>query len=307
MMLTHSYSWEATLADSLKVVWNVNDLIGADKRLDFSRPFLPESLAGVRGLSSLSEREKLLLNQIRGNGYLFMFQITEEFVIPFMLDQVRKVTPGGDAHEVRAMLTFAEEEMKHIQLFQRFAEEFAAGFRTPCTVVGPIKDIANAILKHSDIGLTILALHLEWMTQLHYLDSIKDDQNLDLQFKNLLRNHWMEEAQHVKTDTLLLEKLVREGGPQAVAQGFADFAAIGGMVDGLLQQQVQFDLDALQAASGRKLGTSERQDVATAQLRAHRYAFLVSGLLQKNFQATVEQLSPEAAASIRGMASALSA
>lgn len=306
-MLTHSFSWEATLADSLKIVWNVDDLIGADKRLDFSKPFLPESLAGVRGLSSLSEQEKLLLNQIRGNGYLFMFQVTEEFVLPFMLDQVRKVTPGGEALEVRAMLTFAEEEMKHIQLFQRFADEFAAGFHTPCTVVGPIKDIANALLKHSDIGLTLLALHLEWMTQLHYLDSIKDDQNLDPQFKNLLRHHWMEEAQHVKTDTLLLERLVREGGPQAVAQGFADFATIGGMVDGLLQQQVQFDLDALQAASGRKLGVSERQDIATAQLRAQRYTFLVSGMLQKNFQAIVEQLSPEAAASIRGMASALSA
>jgi len=79
------------------------------------------------------------------------------------------------------------------------------------------------------------------------------------------------------------------------------------MVDGLLQQQVQFDLEALEAASGRKLGAGERQDIAAAQLRAHRYTFLVSGLLQKNFQATVEQLSPAAAEAIRGMAHALSA
>lgn len=306
-MLTHTYSYEATLADSIKVNWQVNDLIGPDKRLDFSKPFLPESLAGVRGLSSLSDREKLLLNQIRGNGYLYMFQVTEEFVLPFMLDQARLVSPGGDAIEVRTLITFAEEEAKHIHLFQRFAEEFAAGFHTPCTTVGPLKEIANALLKHSDIGLTLLALHLEWMTQLHYLDSVKDDQNLDPQFMSLLRHHWMEEAQHVKTDTLLLDKLVRAGGPEAVAQGFSDFAAIGNMVDALLQQQVQFDLEALEAASGRKLGASERQDIAAAQLRAHRYSFLVSGLLQKNFQATVEQLSPAAAEAIRGMAQQLSA
>jgi hypothetical protein len=144
------------------------------------------------------------------------------------------------------------------------------------------------------------------MTQTHYLESIKDDQDVDPLFKSLLRHHWMEEAQHVKVDTLLLEKFVRTGGSEAVAQGFADFAAIGGMIDGLLRQQVQFDLDALEAASGRKLGAVERQDLTVAQTRSHRYAFLVSGLLQKNFLATVDQLSPGAADSMREMARALS-
>ena len=39
------------------------------------------------------------------------------------------------------------------------------------------------------------------MTQLHYLDSVKDDGDLDPLFKSLLRHHWMEEAQHAKLDT----------------------------------------------------------------------------------------------------------
>ncbi|HUS32503.1 MAG TPA: hypothetical protein VMZ53_28575, partial [Kofleriaceae bacterium] len=162
-MLTHNYSYAATLNDSIKINWTVNDLIGGDKRLDFSKPFLPETLAGVRGLSSLSAREKLLLNQIRGNSYLYLFRFVEEYILPFALDEARHVTPGGDPAEVQALCTFAEEEAKHIHLFHRFAEEFKKGFHTPCEVIGPAADVAKVVLSHSRLGIALLTLHLEWM------------------------------------------------------------------------------------------------------------------------------------------------
>jgi hypothetical protein len=305
-MLKHSYSYEATLADSLKVNWQVDDLIGGGKRLDFSRPFLPESLAGVRRLSSLSAREQLLLNQIRGNSYLYLFGFVEEFILPFVLDETRAATPGGDPVEVRALATFAEEEAKHIHLFRRFAEEFAAGFGSPCGVIGPASDVAKVVLSHSRLGVALLTLHLEWMTQAHYIDSVKDEQDLDPQFKSLLRHHWMEESQHAKLDTLLIDKLARDGGPEVIAKALADFATLGGAIEGLLQQQVQLDLASLEAASGRKLGDDERQEITAAQIRAYRYTFLVSGLVHMNFLATVEQLSTGASEGMHAMARALS-
>ncbi len=304
-MLTHNFSYENALADSIKVNWQVHDLIGGDKRLDFSKPFLPESLAGVRGLTSLSAREKLLLNQIRGNSYLYLFGFVEEYILPFVLDEARRATPGGDPHEVRALVTFAEEEAKHIHLFQRFAQEFKAGFPTPCEVIGPASDVAKVVLSHSRLGVALLTLHLEWMTQAHYTDSVKDDQELDPQFKSLLRHHWMEEAQHAKLDTLLVDKLAREGGPAAIAKAFEDFAALGGAIDGLLQQQVQLDLAALEAAAGRKLSDSERSEIAAAQGRAYRYTFLASGLEHEKFLATCEQLSAGSSQKLREMARAL--
>ena len=305
-MLTHTYSYAATLADSLKVGWQVDDLIGGDKRLDFSKPFLPESLAGVRGLSSLSAREQLLLNQIRGNSYLFLFGFVEEFILPFVMEEARGAMPGGDAHEMRALVTFAEEEAKHIHLFRRFAEEFAAGFGSTCGVIGPAADVAKFVLSHSRLGVGLVILHLEWMTQGHYIESIKDDQGMDPQFKSLLRHHWMEEAQHAKLDTLLVDKLATAGGPEAIKQALADYATLGGAIDGLLQQQVQLDLASFETASGRKLGDAERQEIATAQLRSYRYTFLVSGMLHKNFLTSVEQLSPGATEGIKAMAQTLS-
>jgi hypothetical protein len=304
-MLTHDYSYEATLADALKVNWQVSDLIGPGKRLDFSKPFLPESLAGVRGLATLSAREKLLLNQIRGNSYLYLFWFVEQFILPFTLDEARAAVGDGDPAEVRALTTFAEEEAKHIDLFRRFTQEFAAGFPTPCGVIGPAAEVAKVVLSHSRLGVALLTLHLEWMTQAHYIDSVKDDQDLDPQFKNLLRHHWMEEAQHAKLDTLLIDKLARAGGPAAVAKAFDDFAALGTAVDGLLGQQVGLDLESLQAAAGRALGPEERAEISAAQTRAYRYTFLASGLVHRNFLATVDQLSPGAAEKMREMARAL--
>jgi hypothetical protein len=305
-MLAHNYSYEATLADSLKVNWTVEDVIGGDKKLDFTKPFLPEPLARVQGLSSLSAREKLLLNQIRGNSYLYLFGFVEEFILPFVLDQARAAVPGGDVTEVLALTTFAEEEAKHISLFRKFAAEFAAGFGTKCAVIGPAADVARLVLSHSQLGVALLTLHLEWMTQAHYLDSVKDDQDLDPQFTSLLRHHWMEESQHAKLDTLLIEKLAIAGGTEAIAKAFADYAALGGAIDGLLLQQIQLDLTALEAASGRKLGDAEREEIVAAQTKAYRYTFLVSGMLHKNLLTTAEQLSPGAADNLQAMARSLS-
>ena len=47
-----TYTYESALATAQKVNWKIEDIIGGDKRLDFSKPFMPESLARVRDLTS---------------------------------------------------------------------------------------------------------------------------------------------------------------------------------------------------------------------------------------------------------------
>ncbi|HWF90202.1 MAG TPA: hypothetical protein VN659_15255, partial [Pyrinomonadaceae bacterium] len=182
--MLNSYSYQAALAASESIHWRVEDVIGGDKRLNFTQPFMPESLAQTEPLTFLSKEEKRILNQIRGNAYLCIFGLVEEFILPFVLDHARPQLRGDD-FRVRALLKFASEEAKHIQLFKQFRMEFEDGFGTICNVIGPPEAIAAAILVHDPLAIAITTLHIEWMVQRHYLDSIKDDQELDPQFKSL--------------------------------------------------------------------------------------------------------------------------
>src|SRR5262245_49522474 len=80
------YDYRDTIIASQKVNWRIEDIIGGEKKLDFSKRFMPESFARVEQLTFLNEDEKRVLNQIRGNAYLTIFGIVEEFIVPFVLD-----------------------------------------------------------------------------------------------------------------------------------------------------------------------------------------------------------------------------
>jgi hypothetical protein len=292
MTKNQGYSYQATLAASEKVNWRVEDIIGGDKKLDFSKPFMPESLARVESLDFLSADEKRTLNQIRGNTYLAIFGVVEEFILPFVMDHARPLLRGDD-YRVRALLQFASEEAKHIQLFKRFGEEFRAGFGTACGVIGPAEAIGKAVLAHDPLAVTLAILQIEWMTQQHYLEGVKDNQDLDPLFKSLLKHHWMEEAQHTRTDTLIVEALADGRSQEKIVSAFEEYLEIGGFIADGLVAQTQFDLESFELATNRKLTESERAKFVEVQTAANRYTYLGSGMNHPNFQATLESLKPE--------------
>ena len=300
-MITTTYNYQETLAASVKANWRVEDIIGGDKRLDFTKPFMPDSLARVNSLEFLSSDEKILLNQIRGYGYLCTFGIVEEFILPFVLDHARPHL-NEDDYRTRALLQFASEEAKHIQLFREFADEFEAGFVTHCEIIGPAAEIGKAVLSHGPLGVALVILGTEWATQKHYLESIRDDNELDPQFKSLLRHHWIEEAQHTKVDTLMVQALTDNLAQVDIEKGISDYASIGGLVDGGLQQQVEFDLQALQRAAGRTLNETEQSQFRSIQLQALRWTYLGSAMTHPNFLATVGEFSPSVRKQIEEMA-----
>jgi len=295
------YSFKEVLENAEKIRWRVEDIIGGDKRLDFKRPFLPESLARVESMDFLSDREKLLLNQIRGYGYLYTFGLVEEFILPFILDHVRPHLDEND-YQTRAFLQFAGEEAKHIQLFKEFAAEFKQGFGTPCQTIGPPDEIARAVLAHHPLGVALVILHIEWMTQRHYLESVRDDHALDPQFKSLLRHHWMEEAQHAKLDTLMVELMSEVGGAEDIEKGLNDYAALGGMLNAAFRDQAEFDMQSFQLAAERALDCDEQDRFRSIQTQALCWTFLGSGMTHPNFLETVGDLNPAARAHIEEIA-----
>jgi hypothetical protein len=291
--MNHGYSYQSTLAASDSIHWRIEDIIGADKRLDFSRPFMPESLAQVQSLSFLNDDEKRTLNQIRGNTYLSIFGLVEEFILPFVVDQARPLLHGDD-YRARALLQFASEEAKHIQLFKQFRQEFAEGFGTECPVIGPPEAIAEEILAHDRLGVALTTLHIEWMVQNHFVDSVKDNQDLDSQFKSLLKHHWQEEVQHAKLDTMMVESMATDLSEEQILSAVEEYLAIGGFLDNGLIQQVEFDMASLMAATGRYFNDEQKEEFRQVQRRANRWTYLGSGMTHPKVLETLEGLSQKA-------------
>lgn len=297
------YSYQGALETSERVNWRIEDIIGGEKRLDFTKPFMPESLAQVSGLGFLSAEEKRVLNQIRGHEYLAMFGLVEEFILPFAVDHARDRLSGDD-YRVRALLQFAGEEAKHIHLFKRFRQEFEAGFGSKCEFIGPAEEVKKFVLSHSPLGVGIAILHIEWITLRHYLEGVRDNQDLDPQFKSLLKHHWLEESQHTKLDTLIVEELASTASEEEIDRAFEEYGKIGAFIDQGIGQQAVLDTEAFIAATGRTLSGSERQEMTDAVNKGMRWTYLGTGMTHPNFLSTVQQLKPQARAQIEAMAPA---
>jgi hypothetical protein len=299
--MQHNYSYQSALAASERIGWRMDDIIGGDKQLDFNKPFMPESLAQVKQLSFLSPEEQLTLNQIRGHEYLAMFGLVEEFILPYVVNHARSELSGDD-YRVRALLQFAGEEAKHIHLFKRFREEFEEGFGSKCDFIGPAEDIKRFVLSHSPLGVSLAILHIEWITLRHYIEGVRDNQNLDSQFKSLLKHHWLEESQHTKLDTLIVESVASTASQDEIDQAFQEYAAIGEFLDQGIQQQAEFDVESFVKANARPLSKSQRDEMTAAVLKGMRWTYLGTGMTHPNFLETVQSIKPEAREQIEQMA-----
>jgi len=286
-----AYSFEETLIASQKINWRIEDIIGGDKQLDFSKPFMPESLARVSNLNFLTVAERRVLNQIKGHTYLQIFGLVEEFILPFVLDHVRPSLDADD-YRVRAFLQFASEEAKHIQLFKTFTAEFHKNFSTECAVIGPPAEVAAFVLARQPLAVALVILGIEWMSQRHFIDSIKDDQQLDAQFKSLLKHHWLEEAQHAKLDAIMVEAIADGMSLEEIEKAVDEYLEIGGFLDEGLKQQTIFDLEAFERVTERQLTESEREEFLSVQHQANRWTYLGTGMTHPKFLAALEKLSP---------------
>ena len=165
------------------------------------------------------------------------------------------------------MLNFAAEEAKHIQLFKRFHETFTEGFGIECEVIGPPEAVAKVVLGHEPLSVALFILMIEWMTQSHYVDSVRGDAELDPLFANLLRCHWIEEAQHAKLDTLMVEALAEGEARQqihAAVDGMLAIAASSTPAASSRRSSTSMRWSGRSAAQARAMSRADRADRAAA-------------------------------------------
>ena len=288
-IMPHEFTYEKVLASSLRAQWELDDVLRADQELDFTRKFMPESLARTAVAPGLDSEEQMRLNHICAYQYLYYFGVVEQFILPFVLDHARPIL-NEDDFRVRALLNFASEEAKHVHLFRRFIEAFDRGFPVHCRMLGPQDRFQQMVLRHHPLAVGLTVLMIEWMTQAHYLGSIRGDEDLDPLFKSLLKHHWMEEAQHAKLDTLMVEALAEELSESEVELVINEFLQIAGYLDGSLKKQAVINLDSLQRAIGRTV--ADPRQLLAQQFAAARWTYLGSALTHPNFVATLRAVSP---------------
>lgn len=304
-MLTHNFTYQECLDISKRVSWLEDDVL-ADKNFDFSKRFLPNRLAGVDEIGCLDDHERLLLNQIMGNAYCHIFAFVEEFIIPTVTEEAMKDV-YGDEVRARSLLRFAEEEFKHQELFRRSVDLFGEGFGVECDLIPGREEVAEVVRSKSKLAVMLLTAIIEWFTQLHYIEHVRDDSNLDGLFRDLLRYHWLEEAQHAKMDTLLIGEVAEELSLEEREAAVDEVIELGGAIDGLLAQQIGMNIAALEKATGRTFTDAEKDEITTNTQRACRWTFLVSGLQHPNIVRAVSELTTEGSGKIEGVAAALSA
>lgn len=290
-ILTSDYAKCIELSE--RVAWKINDVFPREASLNFRQPFMPSSMFMARDLACLSEQEKLKLNQIFGNSYRYLFYFVEAYIITMAMEHARAEL-YGDENNLRAMLRFAEEEVKHQQMFSRFGEMFDRDFGSTCELVDSPQAVAEVILSKSPMAVSLVTLHLELITQAHYVDCMRDSQDLEPLFRSLFKYHWIEEAQHAKLDALELRKLRQEAGDAQVETAIKDYFDICAAFAALLAAQAKLDVGSLERAVGRSFDEAERVAIEEAGRRSYQRAFLWDGLTNTMFLEFLGQQFPTA-------------
>jgi hypothetical protein len=132
--------------------------------------------------------------------------------------------------------------------------------------------------------MLLLTAAIEWFTQLHFKDAMRDDTGLDALTRRVFRAHWQEESQHARMDHL--ETLRAFGGMTDAEKDVAinDLIELVAGVDGLLQEQSRLDVDNFERLRGHKLAPEVREEVSREVLRAKRWVFILSGVTHPRFE-----------------------
>ncbi|UQA58675.1 hypothetical protein [Polyangium aurulentum] len=286
--------YRSCIQSSERVSWRLDDVLPEGFHLDFGSRILPDELTATESIGCLSDREKLLLNQIRSNSYAHLFLFLEEYAVALAAHRAGLELHGNPMH-MRALLRFTEEELKHQQMFTRYTAAFARGFKVAPALLDNQVEVAKAILSKSDLAVLLLNLHLELMTQQHYVESIRgnDRENLDPVFCNMLKHHWLEEAQHARIDALEIQKIMART-PEALDSALTEYAELLAALRGTLIRQLELDLQTFERAAARPFTEEERKEIREAQERSYVWGFIGMGMKSPLFLSRLREVAPAA-------------
>jgi hypothetical protein len=300
---TQGLDYASIVAASEKVAWSV-DAIFRDRRFDASKPIVPASWVRTQALEFLTDQDQLTLNHCRAFSYAHLNGNYEEF-IPLHLTGIVQQDWHDDRAHLRALLRFGDEEMKHQQLFRRTETVLQHSCGHPFGRYfdddkARVTAFTNAVLAYPPLPRFLLLLAFEFGTRRHYVESVRDhtEERGDSLYVDVLQAHWLEEAQHVKSDMLEVAQLARELSPEELSGAFDHVMGLGGLVDATFVGQVDQEIETLQQVTGRTLSAVEVTTLHDTLYQSLNSIITGVALTDPSFAKVALELSKEGAAKL---------
>jgi len=274
---------------SKRVCFDIDRDVIRGRRFDFSKKFLPDGISRVNELEFLTADERRQLSQIQGRTYANMFGLVERFIGPKILD-VSRDHWLGDQTKFEALVRFTDEELKHQELFRRIERLAAEDMPEGYGFLPQPNDVASVVLGKSTWAVLGLICHIELFVLAHYHASIDRDTGLSELYKDVFLHHAREESQHAILDELEWRRENANLSAEERDRGVDDLIALVGAVDGLLQLQAGADADYFLKVSGRRFTPEEQERLRAGVLKAYRWQYIVSGVQEPRFGATLQSL-----------------
>jgi hypothetical protein len=273
---------------SKRIRWDIDRDVIRGRQFDFAHKFLPDGLTLVDRLPFLTAEEARFMSQVQARTYANMFGLCERFIGAKILE-ISRDHWLGDQTALEALIRFADEELKHQELFRRI-DALMAGMPAGYTFVPQANDVAQFVLDKSTWAVLALTCHIEIFTQVHYRQSVEPDGALSPMFKDVLFFHWREESQHAILDELEWRREDTKVSPSERDAGVDDLIALVGGVDAILQMQATADARYFVANCGRALSADQQSQVAALMLAAYRWQYIVSGVVEPRFKDILTEL-----------------
>jgi len=268
---------------SKRVRWEIERDVIRGRAFDFSKTFLPRGLSLVDELPFLSATESRALSQVQGRTYANLFGLVERFIAAKML-QIGGEHALGDQSAFEAVVRFTDEELKHQALFRRIDAMMAEQMKPGYVRVAEPSAVASAVLGKSTWAVLALTCHIELFVLAHYRASIEHDETLSDLWKDVFLFHWREESQHAVLDEIEWQREDAKLTPAERDAAVDDLIALVGAVDGILQAQANADAGYFLGSLEPPLSAYRMQQVRDTVLKAYRWQYIVSGVLEPRFQ-----------------------
>jgi hypothetical protein len=295
MPATSTERYARAIEVSARVHWEIERDVIRGRRCDYSKTFLPAGLSLVDELPFLSVTDRRVFGQVQGRTYANLLGLVERFIGAKMLECTRDHC-FGDQVALAALVRFTDEELKHQALFRRLEEMMAADMPHGYACSAEPNALAGVVLGAGSWAVLALTCHLELSTLAHYRESIEPESGLSPLWKDVYLFHWREESQHTIVDELEWQredaKLDRAERDAAVGE----LIELYRVLDGVVQSQARADAQYFQKIAGSAFSGAQQQQIASTLLKAYRWQFIASGLIEPRFQQLLYRLVTQAQA-----------